>query len=1153
MAQNERGKITFGHTRSGLINTMAITSLKLKGFKSFGTQCGFEFSKNFTAIVGPNGSGKSNILDALKWILGEGSASGLRITKQSDLLFQGSVSTKAANDAEVILKLENEDKNDKGVLRRVYAQDTGALLYFDGKKILLQDLDKIKSRFNLEGEGFALIGQGEISDTIHQRPKERRKQFDALFGIEHYRQKRDDSIKKLADAENESIRIKTLIEELNVRRGEIADEVNVAIEAQGILDELDALRKDYYFFRRLSIEHEQGDYELKRHMVNTKLDDFNKWLKFWNNALNFYEEKLSADTSGNLFLSKLENITKQKNSVHTKAFQLATQIKEIRARRGQLQDELENLNIQKQALYQERERTNGENEKLRSELEIKTKEFDEREKIFNDARKKTQSEIARRKKIFDDTAELKLKRSRLEADISALEKSALTNSDEITQLEDERQKTQISIDDLTSQKNSVEEKFTDLSVLCRDKNSIVQSYRRELANLETQYGNLSNTDIFTGVYPEPVRVILKAAEKNLINSKPEAVADVFVCSSPDVAEAIEAFLGSRQYWLLVEKLEQAQEGIDFLKANKAGRATYLALERCRTRSIDTRINTNAKGIVGWAMDLIKTDDRWRNAVSHLMGDLLIVEDFATAGALMRENVKFPIATLEGEVFATSGTVSGGASRQKAGAVMARQKLDELNRQLESLRNSIALSKENLAKALNDEAKTRKEFEETSNVLDEIKSNLNAAQRNIKSLSEGIERLINERDTNSEKEKNLRAELKSSSAKLFELGKEIETLPDIHEENYELAITPLKNELRLLRERLNVTKTLSDRIEGEYKSVSSRIERAEKEISSGIDTEKSNRSELRGLACEKKKFYLEELTLRTEISEHDSEFSNARKKANKIRKKIDRTKANISTVNNELSIIDGKISHVESELNQLTELWEEKYPYSQSEARKIEGGRELTSSLRKLERELKSLGKYNLGALSEDQSLTDRVDFLTEQLDDVETSAQELKNLIGDTDSQVEKSFTNSMSKVDARFNELFQRLFGGGEARLILQPGESIWDRGVEIFARPPGKKLQSISQLSGGEQSLTSIALIFATLEAAGTPLAVLDEVDAALDEYNLIRFADLAKDYSQSIQIIAMTHRRATMERANLIYGVTMIEPGLTATVGINPENYA
>ena len=1129
---------------------MAISSLKLKGFKSFGRQCGFEFSKNFTAIVGPNGSGKSNILDALKWILGEGSASGLRITKQSDLLFQGSASTQASNNAEVILKLENE--NDKGTLRRVYAQDTGALLYFDGKKILLQDLDKIKSRFNLEGEGFALIGQGEISDTIHQRPKERRKQFDALFGIERYRERREDSIKKLADAENESIRIKTLIDELNIRREEIADEVKIAIEAQGILDELDALRKDYYFFRRLSIEHEQGDYDLKRHIVNSRLEDFSKWLRAWNNALNFYEDKLSEDTSGNLFLSQLDSITTQKNSVHRKAFQFATQIREIKLRRVELQNELETLNIQKQALYQERERTNSEHENLSHELEDKTKEFDEREKIFNDARKKTQNEIARRKNILDDTAELKLKRSRLEADIAALEKTRETNSDEITQLENERDNIKNKIEKLNSQKNSVEEKFTNLSVLCQQKNSEVQSYRRELTHLETQYGNLSATDIFTGVYPEPVRVILKAAEKNLIHSKPQAAADVFVCSSPEVAEAIEAFLGGRQYWLLVHKLEEAQEGIDFLKNNNAGRATYLALERCRTRGIDTRINIKARGIIGWAMDLITVTNEWHDAISHLMGDLLIVEDFTTASSLVREGVKFPIATLEGEVFATSGTVSGGASRQKAGAVIAHQKLDELNKQLENLRNLIAISKGNLEIAINNEAKTRREFENISNELDDIKTNLNAEQRNLKSITSVIDRLINEHETNSNKEKTLREQLDNTVKKLLEFEEEIKILPDIQEENYELVITPLKNELRLLRERLNVTKTLFDRVDSEYKNVNSRIDKAEEEISSGYKIEKTNRAELQKLSLEKKKFHAEEIRLRDEISKHDDAFSFARKRTNKIRKKIDKANANISNVNNELSTIDGKISHIESELNQLIEIWDEKYPYNQNQAQQIEKGRELTSSLRKLERELKSLGKYNLGALSEDQSLTDRIDFLTEQLDDVETSTQELKNLIEDTDTQVEKSFTNSMAKVDNRFNELFQRLFGGGEARLILQSGENIWDRGVEIFARPPGKKLQNISQLSGGEQSLTSIALIFATLEAAGTPLAVLDEVDAALDEYNLIRFADLAKDYSESIQIIAMTHRRATMERANLIYGVTMIEPGLTATVGINPENY-
>ena len=1019
----------------------------------------------------------------------------------------------------------------------------------------MQDLDKIKSRFNLEGEGFALIGQGEISDTIHQRPKERRKQLDALFGIEHYREKRDDSIKKLDDAQNEALRIKTLIEELEARRAEISDEVSVAVEAQGIIDELEALRHDYYFFKRLSIEIEQGNFDLKKHIITSKLDDLNKWKNFWTRCLEIYENKLTSDTSGNLFLTRLENINSKKNEIHNRAFQLAGQVREIRTRRGKLIEELDTLSIQKQALEQERERTNQEHENLSKELDEKNKDFLEREKIFKEAQEKSQSEILRRKKILDDIAGLKIKRSRLESDIKALEQAKGVNSQEIKKLQDERAESQNEIENLISQKNSMEENFTRLSFSCQQKNSEVQSFRRELTHLETQYSNLSSQDFLTqGIFnlPEPVRIILKAAEKNLIRSKPQAVADVFSCSSSEIAEAVEAFLGGRQYWLLVHTLEEAQEGIDFLKNNKAGRATYLALERCKERNIDAKINLNAKGIVGFATDLINVNEEWKNAISHLMGDLLIVEDYETASALVRSGVKIPVATLEGEVFAPSGSVSGGSSKQKAGAITARQKLEERNKQLENLRKSIAISKGNLEQAVNIEKNTRQEFEEVSNNLDEIKSKLNAAQRNLKNITSNLERMLNEHEKAENHSKKLNEQLENSTEKLNSLEKEFEILPDIHEENYELVITPLKNELRLLQERLNVTKNLFDRIDGEYKNVSLRIEKSQQEISSGNEIEKNNLAELKALGIEKRKFHNEEIILREEISKRDDEFSTARKRAGKIRIKIDKANANISTVNNDLSALNGKISHIESELNQLIELWDEKYPYNQREAREIEKGRELTSSLRKLERELKSLGKYNLGALSEDQSLMERIDFLSEQLNDVEISASELKTLIEDTDLQVEKSFTSAMSKVDNRFNELFNRLFGGGEARLILQDGGNIWDRGVEIFARPPGKKLQNISQLSGGEQSLTSIALIFATLEAAGTPLAVLDEVDAALDEYNLIRFADLAKEYSNYIQIIAMTHRRATMERADLIYGVTMIEPGLSATVGINPENY-
>ncbi|MCL2767232.1 MAG: chromosome segregation protein SMC, partial [Synergistaceae bacterium] len=275
-------------------------------------------------------------------------------------------------------------------------------------------------------------------------------------------------------------------------------------------------------------------------------------------------------------------------------------------------------------------------------------------------------------------------------------------------------------------------------------------------------------------------------------------------------------------------------------------------------------------------------------------------------------------------------------------------------------------------------------------------------------------------------------------------------------------------------------------------------------------------------------------------------------ARKAKTRSDSAEIKLRTNSDKTAALEDKLRSTRSEIVQLNELWEEKYPYDRTLADKIETEKDLTQTMRKLERELKALGTYNLGALSEDEFLLERTDFLSEQLEDVRTARDELTLLIEETDKQVETIFMTALRNIDKRFDELFHRLFGGGEARLQIQEADNIWDRGVEIYARPPGKQLHNINQLSGGEQSLTAIAHLFASLEVAGVPLAVLDEVDAALDEYNLIRFASLAKEYSKTIQLIVMTHRRTTMEQADIIYGVTMVEPGLSRIVGIDIEDY-
>ena len=1127
-----------------------ITSLRLKGFKSLGEEYKFEFSRNFTAIVGPNGSGKSNILDALKWILGEGSASGLRITRQSDLLFQGSQSVEQAKFAEVILRLREGDK--KGTLKRIYSEETGSLLTFDGERITLQDLDEIKLRFNLNGEGFALIGQGEISAAIHQRPKERRKQLEELFKMVHYREKRDDTLRRLSEHQEEMQRLQTLNAELEKRRSEISDEVVKAGEAQKIIDQLENIRRDYYFFKRAENEKQRDVLQLQMHDITSNINKSLIYSRFWRFALRYYEEKLSSGSSQKNYRSQLDEINTRKNSIHRKALLTAREVQEIKARRKFLTEDLANLEARKLLLESERKKTHAEREKLSQEVRAKKEEFAERKRIFQEAQEQAQRDSSKRTKLLEDIADFRLKRSKLEADINALGTSEKNNLREIQALETRQKEKQIIIDKLSERKKILDEKFTSLSVSSRKQTSEVKAIRREISTLESRYSSLSSTNIYTtGIFPEPVRLILEASKKNILRSKPETAADVFSCSSSDVAGAIEAYLGIRQYYLLVHTLEEAQEGIDMLKRTKMGRVTYLALERCRPRNIDKRINVGGK-VTGWAMDLITVKNEWLDAISHLMGDLLIVEDYDTAGKLMREGVRFPIATLEGEVFAPSGAISGGASRQKSGAVVAKQKFDEVNSQLESLRSSIDEKKKVLAVNVEQEKNLRLEFDEVSNQLESIREEINSNQRELKAITRNLEQVISEHENSEKHGRELLEDFDETGRILQELELTLETLPDPQEVNYERVILPLERELTFLQDNLNVTISLYKRIDDEFTSVTASIERTQSEISSGLETEAGNRKKLFELSREKVKAYHEELELRRHIEKSNDEFDSVKETLEFIRTKLDKAKARISLVQQTKTDIEGKISRYENEINQLIELWDEKYYYDPDEAAKIENVREVMSSMKRLERELKVLGDYDLGVLSEDKSLISRIEKLSEQLEDVHEDAEAEMEFIKTVDVKVEKDFTAALQKIDIRFNELFKRLFGGGEAHLRLQEAPSIWDRGVEIYAKPPGKNLQNMTSLSGGEQSLTSTALIFATLEQANTPLAVLDEIDAALDEYNLLRLAELIREYSRKIQIIAMTHRRATMENADILYGVTMVEPGLTRTMAINPENY-
>lgn len=990
---------------------MAIERLRLKGFKSFGSQFDFDFAKGdnggFTAIVGPNGSGKSNILDALRYVLGESSSLRLRITRLSDLLFQGSATMPPAKEAEVGLSLSvrnNDGKLERVNIKRHYETESGSAYSVDGTRIRLQDLEGIKSKFQLSGDDFAFIGQGTVAEAIHQRPKERRAHLEILFGIDKYRKKRDETADKLKSAEGEMQRIQTLINELNSRRDEIAPEVAVAVEAQGILDNLENLRRDYYFSKRRGLEKKISDLDVQLAISQERDDALKNWARIWQDAVSSIEERHGrmVDEEQKL-LSRERELNEKKDSILRSCYAAANNIRSVVTRRAFLLNEEEGIkeSVQKPD-----------------------------EELINSA--------------MDELNKAK-------ANLKTLE---------------EREK-QISVS------------FTDAFAATRKNAGFLNQVKREISEIESQIESLRENS--ESEYPAPERMLLSASRLNKINAKIEIAAEVFSFKRDylRVAPAIEIFLGRRRFYLLVHTMKEAQEGIEHLKSRGAGRATFLPLERARPRFGDARFSEakHHNGVIGWAGDLITVREPWLPAIQHLLGDLLIVERYDVGSELIRKGSQFPIATVEGDIFSPAGTVSGGSMRNKS-SLGQHGKIQALEEELASRKNSVLSLQKELEKA--------EAFEQK---LSAERSKINSERSEIQEFCMNIER------------------------KLAHINGRIE--------QGKMSAEAQRKRIEAEREELN-------------------------------KKEAEEHSRLSSLGKNYYLIWLELKDLLEKISAGHEAARNFVARSKLLKLRSESADANVRRGIEIIASIEEKGRGSRNEIAQLSELWDEKYPYNRSEADSLELEKDFLQVMRKLERELKALGNYNLGALSEDESLLERTDFLTEQLEDSRNARDELDALISQTDKQVETLFVGALDDIDKRFNELFRRLFGGGEARLQLQDGDTIWDRGVEIFARPPGKQLHNIAQLSGGEQSLTAIAHLFSSLEVANVPLAVLDEVDAALDEYNLIRFADLAKEYSKTIQLLVMTHRRTTMERADLIYGVTMVEPGLSHIVGINMEEY-
>jgi chromosome segregation protein len=1133
-----------------------ISQIRLKGFKSFGGSHLIELSPGFTAIVGPNGSGKSNILDAVRWCLGDNSPARLRISRQSDLLFKGSISTPPAGGAYSCIRLA--ESGEKCNIIRRYSPENGTSIEVDGERIRLSDLDEIKKKWNLEGDQFAFIGQGEVSETIRQRPLQRRLHLEGLFGIDKYRKNRDEANQKLISAREEMLRLETLLTELAARRDEIAPDAVKASRAKEIQNKLDISRGVFYRTQRLDL---QGKLEEITRSIILTSDEYEKrsfWAHAWKNSLDISAGNISKLASI-IEESKLEKseIERKMNETGRQCFLAGTSIKNEKEKIQSLQktnkkvsQELENLKKEKNTLTAERSGLCIDLEKLEDrcgKLELE----------FEDSRKQLEQTMAKRSSLNSKKDSMRSRDDQLKSSIFSEISFARNLREQIQELKKEQQELEKHIGPLLKEMEKwkkeyaqVIEKHRQVYADCQKKATKIQQLRRESLQLESLVEQLRSS-VEDSAYPAGVRFLISASR---LGKLPPAcpVAEIF--STPrDLSRAIDSYLGGRLFWVVVDNVEEAGQCIEKLKEQQKGVVTFLPLKRCRERR-PGELPGDIEGVRGWAIDLLTFEKKWEKAMRHLIGDLLIVKDFDAGKNIISRSGRFPVVTLDGDIFATSGTVSGGKTNKGPGLVAKRNELHKKEYERSAIVSSIEKLEKEYSEKTSEESRlsdNKKNLSEKCNSLESELERYHARNRSLIQQKKDLETMEKRHLSELKRKRSDRQELRRE---LKQVISELDSLGDIFkQEGYETSIREIKEQVRFKQEKIKSAEGIIERISRELERSTETLEMNNREISElnlSIDREKLK---LHDLGLNYYQLWKKTKALESKLNKSLDVLSSEKKAYSRKEVKFQSTSSRLESNEKDLAFLNREKESLIKELSDLVDAWEDKYPFVEKMDHLVSKDPEsIKKNIRKLEKELREIGDYNSGALSEKEALEKRISYLGEQMEDASSGMEELKYVIETADAQVDKVFNRALQNIDEKFNQLFQNLFGGGEAHLKRDGKESLWDSGVDIYARPPGKRLQGIAQLSGGEQSLTAISLLFASMEVAKVPVAILDEVDAALDDVNLRRFVDLVCAYSEMIQILIMTHRRTTMERSQLMYGVTLSEPGLSEIVGVRVEDW-
>ena len=1178
---------------------MYLKSIEVQGFKSFAHKIVFEFHNGITGIVGPNGSGKSNVADAVRWVLGEQRVKQLRGGSMQDVIFSGTENRKPLSYASVAITLDNSDHKlpvefeEVKVTRKLYRSGESEYL-INGSSCRLKDINEMFYDTGIGKEGYSIIGQGQIDKILSGKPEERRELFDEAAGIVKFKRRKNMSLKKLEEEQQNLVRVNDILSELEKQYGPLERQAETAREYLKKKEELKRYDINMFLMETARLKGQIQEIDDKLGLTQEELAEATQAYSDMKTEYESIEEQMDEiDDSVEKAKRQLNETTLLKQQLEGQIALLKEQIKSARMNDEHYEQRARNIYAELSLRESQKETL----QKEKDDIAEKLQKEEERQKQARSALIEQQSRIAEMTALIDENQseirELLGNRASTKAKIqhydtmmeqmkvrgAELSKRLLESQSDgerqkelYTQYESELREISGKIAGFVEEIKGYEAEIEKLQQEITQKNNQLRigqtAYHREQSRLDS----LKNiTERYDG-YGNSIRRVMekKEQETGLLG----VVADIIKVEKK-YEIAVETALGGSIQNIVTSDEKTAKKMIGYLKQNKFGRATFLPLTAIKGgQSVGRPEALKEKGVIGVASELVKVEGKYEKLAEHLLGRTIVADTIDTGIMLARKyRQSLRIVTLEGELINPGGAMSGGAFKNSSNLLSRRREIEEFEKTVQLLKREMQEAEKELEETKAERAALYAKVEEVQHELQKDYVVQNTAKMNLEQVA-GKQRLTSESIAQIQKERaqleeqakeieenqdSIQVELETSESLEGELSAKIESMQmELEAERQAESLEVKRNEeIHLAFAALEQKKVFIDenfqRIDEEIEKFNEELNLLDEnkgETSSEIEQKETQIADIRRTIEDSKELF-------AEINEEIAKFQKEREELNKKHKSFLGKREELSRHMAELDkevfrLTSRKEGYEEASEKQINYMWEE-YELTYNRAMEIRDENLTDLALMKkriqeLKGEIKSLGSVNVNAIEDFKELSERYDFLKTQHDDLVEAEATLNQIIEELDAAMRKQFAEQFALISQEFNLVFKELFGGGKGTLELMEDEDILEAGIRIVAQPPGKKLQNMMQLSGGEKALTAISLLFAIQNLKPSPFCLLDEIEAALDDSNVTRFAQYLHKLTKNTQFIVITHRRGTMTAADRLYGITMQEKGISTLVSVD-----